>query len=380
MALPNTPIEIPTTLGIQTFIIEYYKDSLGLDSVPEKSIVVTIAWALASIYVTLFMFATWCFNQIFIGTADPYWVEVRGNELGIYKKEGVKAIMEVESTGMTATQIDQGTLYTINDLVYTVTANAFPTNGNITFYVQAPESGEQFELSIGDELNLVQPIVGVPNVATVSFVNTNGVDPEDADTYAARVDFRIKNAPQGGSAADYYLWSTDVDGITDIYAYLTDIDDNEIYPIADGSGVNKIPTAAQITLVEESIEKSSDSDFQNRRPTTAKVFVKTVLNENYDIVILGYGTGRPPSLATNIEAELTKYFDKKRASNPSLNKIGDITIVNVNAIITIINTLTNVEGFSITGIVLTVNGGEISIERPIPQYNVASLGLVNYAQ
>lgn len=379
MALPNTPIETPTTLEIQEFIVEYYKAARGITSLPDKSIVRILAGGIAAIYVTLFMFATWAFNQIFIGDADPFWVETRGRELGIDPKGGQNAIMTCLVTGATAAQIEQGTLYQYNDIAYTVNANATVVNGEATIFVEAPEIGEAFEISPGEEITLVKPIVGVPAIATVQEISTDGVSEESDDDYYQRVDTRIKLPPQGGAPGDYFLWTTEVEGISDCYVYQTEAGDVDVYPIAEGDGADRIPSPAQITEVEQSIETSGEFVYNDRRPVNDNVLVSLISNEDYDVEILGFGVGRPPSLEQDIEAELKKYFEARRASNPALGKTGNINLVNINAIVTIINTLTTAAGFSITGVIVTVNNTPISVEIPVPQYNIASLGNVIYA-
>lgn len=378
MAFLNTPVQVQTTRELYNEIIAVYKGFTGVTTVPEKGIISGMAWAMASIFVTLFRLGNWAFRQIFIQTADAQWVEERGNELGIIKKPGQKAIMTASVTGATAASIPAGTLYQINDVVYQTTATATVTSGEATITIQATTAGAEFELSVSDELSLVQPVVGVPSTAIVASVVTEGLDSEDNDEYKTRVDTRIKKPPQGGAAFDYFLWATEVDGIIDVLVYETNSGDVDVYPIADGADEDKLPTAGQLESVEDEIETSGDSEFQDRRPLGASVNVEIASNIEISVVINGFGSDRPQAVKDSIESELTRYFDERRPSNPLTGKVGSIVEVNVAQVLTLVNTITIANGFSVGGVQLFNGPSEIFVRYFIPQGNLTTRGVVTY--
>lgn len=378
MAFLNTPVQVQTTRELYNEIISVYKGFTGVTTVPEKGILSGMAWAMASIFVTLFRLANWSFRQIFIQTADAQWVEERGNELGIIKKPGQKAIMTASVTGATAANIPAGTLYQINDVVYQTTATATVTGGEATITIQATQPGAEFQLSVSDELALVQPVVGVPSTAIVASVVTEGLDPESDADYKTRVNTRIKKPPQGGAAFDYFLWATEVDGIVDVLVYETEAGDVIVYPIADGSDEDKFPTAGQLAAVEDEIETSGDSAFQDRRPLGASVNVEFVSNIQISVVINGFGADRPQSVKDAIEDELMRYFDERRPSNPLTGKVGSIVEVNVAEVLTLVNTITIANGFSVGGVQLFNGPQEIFVRYFIPQGNLTTIGVVTY--
>lgn len=372
MAFPTTPQQTLTTKEIEDYIVNAYKSKVGVTTVPEKGIIRAMAGALAGIYVLLYRLGNWAFRQIFIQTADPEAVTARGEELGIFQGVGTVAVMRAQCSGVTASTIPAGTLYQINDNVYTTTDAATPVVGIATLTLQAPQAGEAFQLSPGDVLQIVRPSAGIPETATIVQVVTEGEDPESFEDYFNRVDARIKRPPQGGSAADYYLWATEVEGIVDCLVYNTQ-DFVLVLPIAEGEGDERFTTESQRTAVTASIESSDSTGYNDRRPVTHNVFVAQVLAEDYNVTINGFGSGRPQTLIDNIESEIQKYFDSRRPLLAGLGFTGNINFVNRNDLTTIVNTLTNAEGFSISSVNVTVNGSSVAVSRALPQSTIANL-------
>ena len=374
----SAPQKAPTTTQLYENFINVYKAKTGVDTVPKVSIIRALAYATAAIGILLFRLGKWSYDQIFIQTADPSGVSQIGLQLGVNQKEGVKAILAAQVTGASTT-IDKGTRYQYNNVVYETTANFTPIEGEVVIQVQAGEYGEGYNLDAGNIINLVSPSEGVPNQATITAITQSGQDVESDEDYYQRVLAKVQQQPQGGADYDYFSWSTEADGIVDIYLIRTEAGVLNVYPIAEGTGEDRIPTEAQKTQVNSLITKSEGSLYDDRKPNTEKVEIKDIINQYYDVYIYGFGVDRPQDLKNSIQGSLAKYFDSKRASNPSLNKSGTMTVIKNSEVLTIVNSLCEQYLFSVSGVVVYRNGAAIESDYPIPQTQIASLGSVTYA-
>jgi uncharacterized phage protein gp47/JayE len=347
MSLNNAPITTPTTEGIAEYIQNEYKSLTGVTSIPTGGIVWTWSWALAAIYILLYRFGTWSFNQIFFSSADAYYKKERGREYGIYQGVGLRAtLLGLVTGGTPLAVIPRGTLYYDKalDLLYT-TVTDITINGagdDVYIELQASEVGEKYNILTGTILELVSPLAGVPNIATISSRPIDGADPESDDDYFSRVDSRIKRAPQGGSPGDYYLWATEVDGIEDILLYLTNAGTVQVYPIAEGIlASDKQATTTEKDRVEESIRTSGEFVYNDRLPLSAELEVYNFGLENYRVEIIGWAAnGGTPTLLDTVEDEIKAYMGTRRPANPQLGVTGEVVEVNNNIIFSIINTIT----------------------------------------
>lgn len=345
MSIENAPISAPTTADIAEFIQNEYKSLTGVISIPDKGVVWVWSWALASLYILLYRFGNWSFNQIFFSTADAYYKKARGREYGINQGAGLRSTVVVSFTGGTpGAVIPRGTLYKskATEKLFSTQVEYILSGGTVYVDIQANDSGVEGNLPLATVVELVSPLAGVPTVATVSSLAVEGEDPETDEDYFTRIDTRIKLAPQGGSPGDYFLWSTEVDGVEDILIYTLTSGEVEVYPITEGTlASDKIPSPSDIDRVVDSINTSNNFTYHDRRPIDADVTVKSFGLEGYRVEIDGWAAnGGTPSLLTTIEDELRTYFGGLRPEIPQLGKTGAITEVNANMVFTIVNTIT----------------------------------------
>jgi len=374
----SAPQKAPTTAQLYENFINVYKSKTGVDSVPKVSIIRALAYATAAIGILLFRFGKWSYDQIFIQTASINQVEQIGLQLGVFRKQGVKSILSADVQGATV-MINKGTRYQYNNVVYETTANFTPIDGNVVIQVQAGEYGASYNIDAGNNINLVSPVEGVPAQAKITGTTQSGQDEESDEDYYQRVLAKIQQQPQGGADYDYFSWATEAEGIIDIYLIRTEAGVLRVYPIAEGSGESRIPTQSQKDRVNDLIIKSDGSLYDDRKPNTEAFSVEDIVNQNFDIFIYGFGTDRPQDLKNSIQNALTNYFDTKRASNPSLNKSGAMTIIKNSEVLTIVNNLCSQYFFSVNSVTIYRNGASINSDYPIPQTQIASLGGVTYA-
>jgi uncharacterized phage protein gp47/JayE len=136
--------------------------------------------------------------------------------------------------------------------------------GNDTITLRALTAGTGSQLNIGDTLSLTSPIAQMNTQVIVNSIDTNPLDAEDLEAYRRVIIQSFQQSPTGGSAVDYRLWSSDANGVSQIYPYASNGNINEIdlYVEAvlsdsiDGKGT---PSASLLLAVQSVIEFNPNS-------------------------------------------------------------------------------------------------------------------------
>lgn len=137
--------------------------------------------------------------------------------------------------------------------------------------VLALESGAAGNSAPGVSMTFVSPIAGVPPVVTVQLGLSGAVDSEPDDALRERVLARLRNPPQGGTAAEYEAWalgaSTAAYPITRAFVRSPAAGSNvvTVYVVNDGGG---IPSANPPTPHANAITNAAAA-IDARRPLSA---------------------------------------------------------------------------------------------------------------
>jgi len=99
-----------------------------------------------------------------------------------------------------------------------------PGLGEVDITVKASDAGEAGNTLTGTTLTFVAPPVGVDTDAIVLGTAgedglTDGFDAEDAESVGARTLVKIQAGPVYGKEGDYVIWSTDVSGVAQAWAF-----------------------------------------------------------------------------------------------------------------------------------------------------------------
>jgi len=180
----------------------------------------------------------------------------------------------------------------ILDEAYTLTA----TTDTIT--VRALTSGDASKLLIGDTLTATSPIALVDSSVEVSAISIQALDAETLETYRQLIIDSYRLETQGGSPADYRLWSADAQGVRRVYPYAKSGYANEINlyieaNLSDSTDNKGTPTALIIAEVEEVVELNPDTTLdileRGRRPLGVfEIHYLPITPMNVDITITGY--------------------------------------------------------------------------------------------
>jgi len=201
--------------------------------------------------------------------------------------------------------LNAGQVYVL-DTEYTLTG----TTDEIE--VRSIGAGVLYNLSVGNNLTITEPVIGVDKTVTVSEVVTQPTAGETEELYRQAILNAIQLEPQGGAKSDYRIWSGDAQGVRLIYPYVRDGEAGtiDIYVEAtlidseDGKGT---PGTAILNAVADVIDFDPDvtkPDYERaRRPMQANVEVSAITLIPVDVTITGLNDDSA-SVQTAIESSL----------------------------------------------------------------------------
>lgn len=271
-------------------------------------------------------------KNIWVDTAQP---EASGGtlerfgriKLGRNPFAAVAGQYEVSVTGVVGAIINVNTVFKSADLSTSpgklfVIDSAFTllTNPD-TIQLRALEAGLDSQLAIGDELNSTIPIANVNKVVTVSAEVIEPLAAETIEDYRNKVIEAFQNEAEGGAAADYRLWASEVQGVRLSFPYASYGNNNEVdlyveATEADSTDGKGTPTAQILSDVVDAIELDPDDtkpmDERGRRPLGVyRVNVLAVTPKNIAITIPSF-VGSTSEIRTLIEDALRDMIEDVR--------------------------------------------------------------------
>jgi uncharacterized phage protein gp47/JayE len=201
--------------------------------------------------------------------------------------------------------LNAGQVYVL-DTEYTLTGTADEIE------VRSIGAGVLYNLSVGNNLTITEPVIGVDKTVTVSEVVTQPTAGETEELYRQAILNAIQLEPQGGAKSDYRIWSGDAQGVRLIYPYVRDGEAGtiDIYVEAtlidseDGKGT---PGTAILNAVADVIDFDPDvtkPDYERaRRPMQANVEVSAITLIPVDVTITGLNDDSA-SVQNSIESSL----------------------------------------------------------------------------
>jgi hypothetical protein len=304
----------------------------------EKAVVKCLFYALAAVIAIVWQLITWVYKQCFPQTCDLEVLKFWGNLVGIDYKYGAPANLSIQLTGVSASSLSAGTTYKHlpTGLIYKTISRVNAESGVINATVECTTPGTVGNISIGQVLNIANPLDGIPDTATVTNVTINGSEDEEKLDYTNRVLSKFKSKSQGGSALDYYNWAMEVSGVVDALPYVLTEGLVDLYLVGEGSGINRdidgtlspnpFPSwvngnftdftgTGTLLQVANSIE-GSEPGKHDRRPIDGKVYLHNPTYTNYQVEITGLTT---TAYNTDIKNTIISILDSKR---PNVKVLG----------------------------------------------------------
>lgn len=265
-------------------------------------------------------------KQQFASTADDYaWLRRHGFELGLAPNPGNQAVGNISVPAPDGTITLAGMTWVRGDgVTYSSLAPATSVGGLAHVSLQADLAAAASNMQPGDTLTAVLTDAVPQALGTTGTVDaygvTGGTDPEDIEGFRARVLYRKRNPPQGGSIPDYVKWvgealsavGYDGDGIQ-VYVDSFQNDARSVwvsFKVLDQP--NGIPSAGEVATAQAYV------DDPIRRPVTARVFVMPPVEVDVPITITNFYPDTPDTRAA-VTAELAALqADEIEPARPSM--------------------------------------------------------------
>lgn len=262
--------------------------------------------------------------------------------------------------------LNAGQVY-ILDAEYTLTGIADEIE------IRSIGAGVDYNLNVGDNLTITEPVIGVDKTVTVVFWE-DSIQPKAGETtelYRAAILNAIQLEPQGGSKSDYRQWSTDAQGVRLVFPYVPDVNTGDISLYVEATladGVDGTPVPTNLLMfgdggVEDVIEQDPDItkpiNERGRRPIQANVTVLPIVLVPVDVTIAGLNDDAQ-SVRDSINSSITEFLYDVRpfisGADLRRNKNDILYSGKVQSVVT--DTLTNGNFFNL--LTLYVGGNAIT--------------------
>lgn len=226
------PFIRPSIIDITTRIEKGIESRLfGGVALLRRAVLRILARVFAGAIHTNYGHVDWLKDQLFVVTAEEEFLVRIGKAWGVNRRAGSFATGQVTFTGTNGSIIPADTrIQDENGIEYGTLAQviippAGYTVGNIQSVEATADANNLYE-GTTRYLQLIEPITGVNNSASIIGDITGGEDQEDIEDWRARILQRIQNPPMGGNAQDYVRWAMEISGVGRAWCY----------PLAGGPG------------------------------------------------------------------------------------------------------------------------------------------------
>ena len=197
-------------------------------------------------------------RQKFAITADGEGLDRHGEEFGLARRAAEAATGSVVFTAAEAIAVAPGAILTRADgASFTVAAaGSLPASGTLALPVVASAPGKSGNTAAGAPLGVASGVSGAATAAVDDFGLVGGTDVEGDEAFRARILFRKRNPPHGGSPADYVMWCTAVAGVTRVFIERRWIGAGtvRVFVLTDDLTPGGIPSALKVEEVDAYVQ------------------------------------------------------------------------------------------------------------------------------
>lgn len=316
-----------------------------------------------------YKYVQWAYRQIFVATADRDALVLKAAEFGIFPTPARKWIGEMDFTGTNGSSISSGAVLTRGSVVYRTTEGGTISGGTVQLEVESVATGASNQLEIGETAAFTSPVAGVDREGTVASITQSAEDSESTEALRTRVQLRQRLQPQGGSAADWILWTLDASGIGEAFASRPSPGFVNVYPLTnDSDPANRIPDSSKLTEVEDYLQALPE------RPLNSNVSAVAFTEIEFDITISNLFPDTA-ALRSAITSQVTAYLYARRPKQ-FLDEPDPIDIISASDIATI----GNQAGASALSVDLRIQPADTSIvSYTLQAGELAVAGTIDYA-
>lgn len=206
-------------------------------------------------------------------------------DYGIKRKQAIKAVRKVETTG----QVDLGTRWGLNDTTYIITEKISDTE----YKAECEQLG-----TIGNQysgaLENIDNVSGI--TATLTDIIVNGADTETDENLRNRFYIQIQSPSTSGNIYNYIKWALEVPGVGDV----------KVFPLWNGNGTVKILIVDNEMSIDQTLEQKVYDYIETVRPIGATVTVDSPEGKAIDVSANIFLDGS--KLIDEVMSEFTKTF------------------------------------------------------------------------
>ncbi len=217
---------------------------------------------------------------VFLKTTANEFLDRKTSDMGVYRKEGTRAIGTVKFYGSDRSIVPLGTILTTeNGLKFETLGEVELSNGEATVDVEALEIGSESNLLVGVDLYLDEDLDNINYIKVYTEFKCGTDEESDEDLKERYIDYIRKNFTSG-NPAHYVMWTKEVEGVGDCKVYpLWDKDNGQ-----NGNGSVKV-VVCDSNMVGASSELTTKvfNHIENNRPIGATVTVISAIEKSINI-------------------------------------------------------------------------------------------------
>lgn len=343
---------VPTFSELYNSVITDLQNKLGITSLLGKLVLPAFAAVQAGKLKLMYIVAAKVQNNLYADLADEETLLRIGEiRLGRILTPAIAGEYSCTVTGSSGAIIPASTTFKSLDSstspgkLFILDSSYTLITGVNTISLRSLEGGSDSRLEVDDQLQLTQPIASVDSYATVTNVDVTPIEGETIEEYRDEVLDSYRLEAQGGSRADFVLWSKAVSGIREAYPYVKIGSPGEINlyleaNLADSIDGKGTPTAALLQDVYDAIE------LDERPMGVFDIFYKAITPLDVDIDIVNLSD---PTLLTTIQTSIESHLFTVR---PFIDGVDNINFANKGYLYT----------YEIAGIVRDTIGGTNSFD------------------
>lgn len=318
---------IPSITDLQLALANDFKNKLNLSDNDLKQVLNAFDIVVSAQFKLLYLFLSDIQNNVFPDTAD---LEVNGGtlerigriQIGRNPLPATVGVFNLSVSGVAGSVLRSELTFKSNEgsknpgQMFVLDAEYILTGTDDIIEVRSLGSGTEYDLNVGDNLTITEPIIGVDATVTVNAVTEQPKAQEDIETYRRIVLDSIQLEPQGGAKTDYRLWSADAQGVRKVYPYVKIGEAGTVQLFIEANLVDSIdgkgtPSGTLITDVSEVVEFDPDItkplNERGRRPIQANMEFGPISLIPVDVQVIGLSQNNA-TISASIESGMSDYL------------------------------------------------------------------------
>ena len=312
--MADTGLKTPTLAALIDRISSDWNTRFGNKQAYDARVPMTPSWAIvrvmAGVAFLLYGFAIAIANQVLPTTCNETFLGYHAAIWGVTRELPVQAQGGVLFTGTATSAIPAGTRVQRGDgAAYMTNADAVVGGGGtVTVACTAVVAGAAGNCAGGTLLTLASPVAGVQSACTAANPDgfQGGLGLELVDDWRQRIVDRIRLLAQGGSIADYTIWTEGTTGVSVSKVWplphTPNAGDVTVYFLVTGSGSGRIPSGGNVAAVV--------SQLAALRPVNDVVHVRAPTDDAVPLTIAGINpntTGMKAAVVSGMTAMFDRY-------------------------------------------------------------------------